>query len=247
MGPTRPARTLPVTTARRIGCIVSAPDPARSSLILLLHNIRRRLLPVESPGWQHCARPTCRRVDSRPAPGQVRGPGPLPPRSHVLDDRAGNVPSRGSSSFTDGLHRPDQTAHHRPAERIGADVRGQSIPLAFPVEALQFSHRRGTVSPLAERCEIVQSDQCLRRLAYRVQIDRPRPGHDSGDIQRIDAVERCAESVLVVTAICREPSVEVGRDPVIARTRTSAGRKRAILQINRSCSSGTPTASKCAT
>src|SRR5690606_15739146 len=108
-----------------------------------------------------------------------------------------------------GQRRADETAHHRPAEGVGADVGGEDVTLARPVVSLQFAYGRRALPPLAEGGEVVQAEQRLRRALHRIEIDGLRPRDGVAGTQRLGAVHRCGDTVFVVTPDRREPGVEM--------------------------------------
>ena len=50
------------------------------------------------------------------------------------------------------------------------------VGVARPAELLEGADRGGALALLAERREVVQPEQRVRRLVHRVQVERPRPG-----------------------------------------------------------------------
>src|SRR5205807_6459371 len=80
-------------------------------------------------------------------------------RGSVIAGAAGageqlSTPVGGTPMLADRQKRADQRSHHRPAERVGGDVRGDQIAVALPVEPLQVAYRGGPFAVTAKRGEV---------------------------------------------------------------------------------------------
>ena len=91
------------------------------------------------------------------------------------------TPTDLAPTLPDSKKRADQRPHHRPAERIGGDERGQHLVVAHPVQALQVPDGRRAGAVPAERGEIVQSEQLRRRRRHGVDVLVPQRLQDVAD------------------------------------------------------------------
>ena len=118
------------------------------------------------------------------------------------------APTGFAPMLADGQQGADQRPHHRPAERVGGDVRGDAVAVARPVQPLQFADGRGAFTVAAERGEVMQPQQVPRRGRHGIDVQRPRPWRDEAGVLRLDTVRRRRQPVLVVPAQRGEPRVE---------------------------------------
>ena len=87
---------------------------------------------------------------------------------------------------------------------MGAD----RVTLAYPIKTLQVPNRGGAVPVLAERREIIETQQFPRRLNHRIDVERMRPRNDEPRLARIHPVGRRREAVDVVAPKGREAGIE---------------------------------------
>ena len=111
-----------------------------------------------------------------------------------------------------GQHRPDQRAHHRVAERVGADP-SSSRPSAVRVHS-SASSARIVVAPsrrLQKAAKSCSPAAAGRRLLQRVERERARPGEDVVPAKRVDGLRPVGHPVAVGARQRREARVEARR------------------------------------
>lgn len=106
-------------------------------------------------------------------------------------------------------HRPHQRPHHRVTEGI-CDHSALQQPRAgaLPREVQQSSHRAGAFTLLAERREVVLSQQLSRRSVHPLHIQRPPYSQYMPSRQRIPAGLLIAEAIHIPAGERGEPRVK---------------------------------------